>query len=355
MKNNKINSFGFSTLLLSLSSSAFYGTFSSYIIYKTKTDSFLTIIIGFIISLLLSKMVLHLFNKYPNKTYIDRNKPNNISIILYIILSIFTYILLSLRLSVFLSNQYLVNTPNYIILLMILFITYYTSTKDIVTITKVSIITSFISIIIFIFDFISLIPEINIENYYPLFITNPKDIIITSLLFSIYFTTLIVFLNTFKKSQIYDLNNYNKYYYIMMITSVTIIILNIFTTIGVSGYSVNNLFDYPVYTTLKRIHLFSFLDSMENISIMLWILFIINSCNINLFFIKSIIKDYYKISQKKNNIIHFILLIISFLISIFVFKDEFNESYDYILIPTIISILLLLLQFISNIKDRLKS
>ena len=119
---NKINSFNFGTLVLSLTSSAFYGTFSSYILYKTKTDSFLTIIIGFIISLFLSKIILNLFNQYQSKTFYERNKPNKITSIIIIILSILTYFFLSLRLSSFLSNQYLINTPKYIIHFMILWV-----------------------------------------------------------------------------------------------------------------------------------------------------------------------------------------------------------------------------------------
>ena len=124
-----------------------------------------------------------------------------------------------------------------------------------------------------------------------------------------------------------------------------------FTTIGVSGIDINNLFDYPVYTTLKRIHLFSFLDSMENISIMLWMLFIINTCNINLLFITSIIKETFKI--KNTIIINLIIIVVCLLLSIFSFQNGFIESYDYIVIPAIASFILLFLLFILNIKDRL--
>ena len=351
MKNEKINNFGVFTIILSLCNSAFYGAFSSYILYKTKTDSFLSIIIGFIISLFISKIIIHLFNKYPNKEFTKRNNNKKITSIIFVILSSFLYCLLALRLSTFLSNQYLINTPNYLILLMILFITYYTSSKGIETIFRVSIITFFISIFIFIFDFISLVPQIKLDNFYPLFYTSIKDILYTSILFSIYFITPVIYLNAIKKNQIVNNNNFNKCYYLSLFISLIIILLNMFTTIGVSGIDINNLFDYPVYTTLKRIHLFSFLDSMENISIMLWMLFIINTCNINLLFITSIIKETFKI--KNTIIINLIIIVVCLLLSIFSFQNGFIESYDYIVIPAIASFILLFLQFILNIKDRL--
>jgi hypothetical protein len=126
--------------------------------------------------------------------------------------------------------------------------------------------------------------------------------------------------------------------------------LNILTTIGVSGIEISNLFDYPVYTTLKRIHLFSFLDSMENISIMLWMLFIINTCNINLLFINNILNESF---NKNSKLISFIIVIICFIIPFFTLNDGFIESYDYIMIPTIISSFFIILILISNIKDRL--
>lgn len=355
MKEEKVNCFGISTLVLSLCNSAFYGTFSSYIMYKTKTDSFLTIIIGFIISLLLSKIILHLFNKHPSKSFVKRSKVNKFNGPLFIILLMCTYILLSFRLSTFLSNQYLINTPNFVILAMIALITYYTSSKGIETIIRVSNITFYFSMFIFIFDFASLVTQIDIENFYPMFTTSLKDIIITSILFSIFFITPNIYLNSIKKSQIVDSDKFTKYYYGMQIVSLIIILLNMFTTIGVSGVNVNNLFDYPIYTTLKRISLFSFLDSMENVSITLWMFFIYNSCNINLLFINNILKDLYKLNGLKLKIFNIIITFICFILPVIVFNDGFVESYEYIILPSVISSILILLIFISNIKDRLSN
>lgn len=350
MKNNKISNIGISSLIISLCNSAFYGTLSSFILFKTKTDSFISIIIGFIISLLLSKIIFKLFNKYPSKTFTQRGNVHKITSAIFIILSMFTYTLLSYRLSTFLSNQYLINTPNFVIYFMIIISTYYTSSKGIETIIRVSIITIIISLFIFVFDFISLIPQINFDNFYPMIISNPKDILLTSIIFSIYFITPTIFINTIKKDQINNYRSFNKYFYSSLFISFVIILINIFTTIGVSGINVNNLFDYPVYTTLKRIHLFSFLDSMENISIMLWMLFIINTSNLNLIFVNNLLKESF---NKNNKIVNIIIVFVCFITPIIFFKDGFIESYDYIVIPTIISSLLILLLLFTNIKDRL--
>ena len=166
MNNEKIDCFSLGTIIVSLCTSAFYGTFSSYMISKVKTDVFICMIIGFVFSLILSKILVKLFNKYPNLDYNQKNKKifkktNVLILIIIVICSLMTYILLTYRLSAFLSSQYLIDTPDYLILLMVLLITYYISSKGIETLSRVSTITFYISIIIFIFDFISLFKQID--------------------------------------------------------------------------------------------------------------------------------------------------------------------------------------------------
>ena len=350
-----INNFGLSTMIISICNSVFYGTFSSYILTVTKTDSLLSIIIGFIISLLLSKILVTLFDRYENKDFVEINikifkKFSSLTVILFTLCSFISYTLLTQRLSSFLSNQYLIDTKGYVILLMILGITYYISSKGIDTIIRVSIITFYISISIFLFDFLSLIRQINLHNYLPLFNVNIKSILITSILFSIYFIVPLIHIYSIKKDEIINKKSFNKYYYLSITVSFIIILLNMITTIGVSGITISNMFDYPIYITLKRIKLFSFLDSLEDISIMLWILFIINTSNMMLLFIRNNIKEL--VHPKNTSIIMIVLVVISFIISVFLINPVFIESHSYMIIPLIVQATILILLIISIIKDR---
>ena len=131
--------------------------------------------------------------------------------------------------------------------------------------------------------------------------------------------------------------------------------LSMFTTIGVSGVNVNNLFDYPIYTTLKRINIFKFLDSIENISIMLWILFIINSANMVLLFIFNNIKDTFNLDKKKSRIFNLIIMAIIFSIPVLLFsKNDFVESYKYIWFPFSALIILFVLTLITLLFNKFK-
>ena len=357
MNNEKVNSFSLFTIIVSLSLAPFYGIFSSYMINKNGTSSFVSIILGFIFSLIISKIILSFFNTNSSLNYKDKikksyKKMSNIIIIISIISSLLSYILLTYRLTTFLSNEYLINTPKPIILLLILVYTIYNSSKGIETIFRVSTITFYISIIIFLFDFFSLINQVDTNNFIPINI-NIKSILISSLVFSFYFTLPLIHINIINKNQITDKKNLNKAFYYGITISFIIIFLQIFTTIGISGVNINNLFDYPIYTTLKRIKLFSFLDSLENVSILLWILFIINSSSIMLSFITDTFNETFKITNKKRTIIYIIVFLISFIIPNYIFQNNYNESYEYIWFPFIIISIQLLIEIISIKKTKL--
>ena len=359
MNNEKINSFSLFTIVVSLCSAPFYGILSSYIINKSLTASCISLLIGFIFSLIISKIIKYNFDKNTNLSYSKKSKKlfKNFSYILNsitIICSIFCYILLTYRLTTFLSNQYLVNTPKYLLSLSIILLTFYISSKGIESLFRVSTICFYISTIIFLFDFASLINQVNLDNFLPIINTDFKTIITTSIIFSFYFSIPLININSIKKNNIVDLNNFNKSYYIAIIISFIILFLSVFTTIGISGVNINNLFDYPIYTTLKRIKLFSFIDSLENISILLWILYIIISSSTYTLFISNTIKDTFNLTYKKSKIINILIIIISFSIPNFIFlKNNYNESYEYIYLPLIVLIILFLIQIIITIKNKL--
>lgn len=356
---DKINSFGLSTMICALCSAPFYGIFSSYTLNKSKNSTIISLLIGFLLSLIISKIILSFFKNKKELSFVQEskrlfNKLSYIPIILMLLCSLCEYILLTYRLTTFLSTQYLIETPKYFLSIPILLLTYYISSKGIETSTRVSTISFYISTIIFIFDFLSLLPQVNFQNYFPIITVSLKDILISSIVFSFYFSIPIIHINLLSINNIEDNNKFNKYYYLMISLSFIIILLFMCTSIGVSGIKINDLFDYPLYTVLKRIKLFSFLDSIENVSIMLWLFYIINASSFMLLFITKSIKETFNLNNKKSNIINIILLIISFCIPNYIFlNNNYNESYNYIWIPFTFLGIMLLIIIISLIKGKL--
>ncbi len=362
--DEKINSFGLSTMVIALTSSPFYGAFSAYIINYSKTASLISILIGFLISLVLSSIILLTFKSHKELNLASSIKKDfkvfsYVINILFLIGAILMYIFLTYRLTLFLSNEYLIQTPNFVILLIILIVTFNTASKGIETTIRVSTISLFISLFIFLFDFFSLIPQVNIENFLPIITVSSKNILISSLVYAVYFSLPLIFLQAIKYNQIVDSNKFTKHYYLMIILSFITSFLSMFTTIGVSGVNINNLFDYPIYSTLKRINLFNFLDSIENISIMLWILYIINSANMILLFIFNNMKSTFNLDKKKSRIFNIIIMLVIFLIPTLLFsKNDFVESYKYIWYPfstlSILFILTIIVLVFNKIKNKFK-
>lgn len=353
MKDKKINCLSLLSMIVSLCISSFYGITSSYLLNIGKTTIIISMVIGYLLSLIFSLIVFKFFQYKEDLSFVNKVKHTygKLSIVintLVIIASIIMYITFTNRLTSFLSTQYLVQTKKILILMPILFLTYHTANKGIETISRVSTISFFISILIYLFDIFGLIKHINIENYLPLITISNNTILKSSLLFCAFFSLPIVFINVTNKGNLDDKKNFKKYFFLGHFISFLIVFSAIFVTVGVYGINLCNEFDYPLYTVLKKISLFNFIDAVENASILFWIISSINTSTIILYFIFNNIKEAY---NTKNNIPNYIVMIISLILPFILFeKTIYLESYSSIIIPTIAMGFLTLICLFSLIK-----
>lgn len=354
----KINSFSLTTLLVANTGAPYWGILASYLFYKTKNAALLSMIIGFILSLIITKAYLILFNRFTDKTFVGKVKLifGKFSVVLntlFIIIAFSMYIYLTYRLTAFLSSQYLVETPKYYMHLLIIFTTFYIASKGIEALTRLSTISFFLALVIFFSIFFSLISHIMFSNYLPFFTVSTIEIIKSSLIFAAYFSAPSIFVTAIKKDQLVDKEKFDKTFYLMLFLSIVLLLLAGGTTLGILGINLTNLFDYPLYTVLKRISLFSFLDSIENISIILWLLYVINSTSMIIYSVISAIKETFNI--KKSIIINIILFILAYLIpKIFLMESTFPENTIYTYVPLISYVLMTILVFIVIIFSKKK-
>lgn len=357
----KINSLSYSTLVISLSGSVFFGILSSYMFNNSMNSLLISLILGFLLSLLFSKLYLSFFNKMPELNISEKfqkiyGKASIIFNIIFIIISFSVLILLSYRLTSFLSSQYLTNTSELAVLLLFYITVYNIASKGIETITRVSIISFFLALFIYLFDVLSLVSFANLDNLMPIIINDKMDFIKNTLIFSVYFSVPTFYVNSIRKNQIRDKDNFNKYFYLAYAFSFITILIYIIITLSIFGYKLTTLFDYSLYTVLKRITVFSYIHSVENISVGLWLLYIINASNVYFYATVSAIKDTFKL--KNNKYISIALLVIGLLIPrIFFIDNNFFETFEYAKIPLGLFSILLFIIFISNIiaKKRCKT
>lgn len=362
-KNNKINSFSLSTLVVALSGAPFWGILTSYIFKLNGVYIIFSMPICFILSLLISKIFLKFFNIYPNANGINKilniygKTIGNILNFIIRITALLIYIFLAYRLASFLSSQYLIETNPIYIYIMILFVTLLLANKGLETLTRVSTISLFISLILFLFNIFNLIKYININNYLPISLEsiNVNNFVKSIVIFTLIYTVPMFFLYGTKKDNLIDKENYHKYHYIMNIISFIIVYSSSLVTLGIYGINLTNLFDYPLYTVLKKISVFSFIDSIENISSMLWILYSINASSTILL---SLFENQKETYNQKNTIVSKItIMTIAFLIPLIFFSNNnFVETFEYVKYPIIVMIIILVIVtlsiFINKIKRR---
>ncbi|MDD6272377.1 MAG: GerAB/ArcD/ProY family transporter [bacterium] len=353
MKKDKINSLALCSVVFPLGCSTFYGIFSSYILDTAKTDTFIAMIIGYIISLIISFAIIKLFSLRTDETLPEKVKfaYGKLSIffnIIIIICSILLYIFITYRLTSFLSGQYLVRTNKTYIYLLVLFITYNMANKGEETTTRVTTICIYICLCIYLLVIYGLWNEINFENYLPIITTSKTNILKSSLVFSLYFSAPIFFINIVKKDDLVDKNKFNKYFFIMHLFTFLIVFFAILLTLGAYGVKLANIFDYPIYTVLNKIQISTFIDSVENVFIIFWLLSGINAASVALLFIFNCIKKTFNFKYKTNKVLNYIVILILFLIpTIFYKNNNYLESFDYISFPSVIAGILILLIFLT--------
>ena len=244
----------------------------------SKIDSYISILLGIIIGFIPIILLCYL-----NKKNINLLKFK----ILIIPIVLFLFIIIIIDLINFINIKYLFNTSKILILIILLLPILYISNKDIETIGRSSLLIFFISIIIFIIIFISLIKYIDIYNLKPMFKTNLNAHIHSILLFLMYTSTPLIFLNIIPKN-----NNYKAYNksliigYIISSISILILVLLLLTT---HNYQYISKFNYPMYILIQKIE-YNFISSPENILSFFFIIDYIYSLIIYMYILKHCIK-----------------------------------------------------------------
>lgn len=357
----KVNSKSYGTLIVHLSGASSFGIISSYLFNTAKNSLIYSVICGFILSIILSLVNISFFNKCSDKSINEKftiayKKFGVLINILFILLTISLFIIVNYRLTSFLSSQYLTKTYKIVILILLFATIYNISKRGFETITRVSILSLVLSLGIFIFDVCSLIQYINFDNILPIYFTGKNNFIMSSITFALYFSIPTFYINSIRKDDLLDKEKFNKYYYIYFIISFIIVVLALINATLVFGYKLSSLFDYPLYTVLKRITLFSYIGSTENISVSLWVLYIINSASIYLYSIINSIKYTFKINNMK--VIGIILLIIDILVPKFLLmKNNYVETLEYAMIPNILCAAIFVIFLVTNLilKKRCKN
>ena len=346
----KIDSIQYCSILFMILVGTCFGIEGMAFFKISPENSWLYIISMLILELPIFYVFIKIFSFKPNLAINDKIKVlfnNKTSCLINILLLLFYFIMLIIKfydLNYFIISQFLTKTPTYIIGISFALIVIYINSKNINIISRVNLLLTFLSTILFFISTISLIKSIDFNNFLPILkdgIIDLKNGTLNILLINI--SPLFLFL-IIPKNQISKNSKINKFILLAFFISIIFEFIIIGITIGILGTELCNIYQYPEYIVLKRVTLFNFIDKIENLLTIQWIFGIFMYLSLNVYYIKQ------TITKKDNNFLITIITLLALFFSLLIFKNNTIYENFIIKILPIIRLFLLIILFIIFIK-----
>ncbi len=316
------------------SKALFMGIGISKVLIDAKESAIFSILIG----TLFGSIILYIINKL---NYKKANKLRKV------IMFILIFILFMIGLTEFvnlISSIYLIDTDKFFILFPMLVIILYINSKNIKVNYKVSSILLLSYFFLFAFEFFSLLPEIKILNYLPLFNVSIKKILFGALEFALFSTAPNLLYGGLNN----DFKNINSKIIKQYLISNIIISLTILLTQGVLGIELINIFKYPEYVILKKISILDFINNIENILSFQWLFIIfiyLSICSKQLY-------DYTNELTKRKYIYPIFLFVSVYIITKYLFNNInfLSFLYNYLWLICLAILIIYILINLNSIK-----
>ena len=244
MTNKKIGLLQLASLTFFLSISSF-PLFIEKVIKISKSDSFISIILGSILTLIIFKVILVLRKKV---------KPKNkyLKIIISLILSII-FIYLLLETTNFIKDTYLSSGNFYSILILLLLMCLTISLKDYKEITSLSLILLFIFIPLFAINIIGSTFSLDLTYLKVPFTNNIIDILKGGVLFFIYEIFPLLLLLFIPYNEIDNRKKQDKYLYLALIFGLLIIIIDYLLLYFSTSTNILTSYNYPFMLVINSL------------------------------------------------------------------------------------------------------
>lgn len=246
-----------------LSKVMFFGLGISFIIGKSKQNSWFAIILGYLIGLI----ILHFMLKKKLSNLIKSRWGKFIITILVMIVLLNTI----LSFSVQIINFCLPETPSVIIAFSFLFIILYGASNGIDSFKRLGEIFVMVGLPLTVMGWLGNTPNISLSNFYPLLYGIDGDFwmaVVATVGYSLV-PIIIMLCNT------YDIDK--KSVYIGYTLGGLNILMVIISTIGTLGITLATMYRYPEYIAFKKISIFNIFERMENILALVWLMDLVYS------------------------------------------------------------------------------
>lgn len=246
----------------------FLGFGFSLILSTTNKDSWICFILGTIIGILFVYFISKIKDQMKELTLKEYLRDHKIlKYIILIVFFLFNFFLLEqilFILETFASSFFLIKSPPYFILAPIILLIFIATKNSWHTIGRLGEILMPFSLVIIVVTLLILVPYLNFDHFTPILTTPTTDIIKNTLFFAFYSSApFLLLLNAPMK----ETKLVRKY----LLSTLTIVLIGVFI-IAVIGPNLIQIYRYPEYMILKKIKAFQFLEKIENIISVTWII-----------------------------------------------------------------------------------
>lgn len=326
-----------SCIVYFLTRNLFLGFGLSLLLDKSSKDSYIGAFLGIFLGLIIMgsySYIIKLKGKQSLKEVFKSNKiVGYLTRFLFLIASLIILVYLLVIYKIFVVSFLLVSSPEIFITIPLIILALYAAFKGLKVITRLAGVLIPISIVFSIIIYLSLTGLMEMTNFLPILTTKPLSIIKTAVIFAGISTFPNILTLHFRGDNKGIVKNY-------LLATILVVIMAIYVN-GVLGEALINIFRFPEYMVLKQIKLFQFIEKMENVLSIIWILDLFITAAMAIYSIKELVPD------KKNKLWTIIILIITiYVIDNYLAFNYVNELRIYYLLPyisVIIPIMILLL------------
>lgn len=325
-----------------LTRALFLGIGFSLILKLTRQDSLFSFLVGTLLSVPFILMINKINKEKRNQSLVDYLKEMKfLGGVIRVLLLIFGMLLLSESLvfmQLFVSSFVLIKTPLFFISLPMVLILIKLSFSKKETLFRVSACLFPISLFLTLISLLGLSTYATFDNLKPFFVSDVLSFIQSVFYYmSLLVTPSILMLITTNK------NNVKPY----LLGSFTLI-CKLFLILAIIGPILARLYRFPEYIILKEIKLLNFIEKIENIVALSWVIDVFVYMATSSEFIKELLPE------KKKNWFHIAIILILYVLAFkFLGKYYTNEIYIYYFLPIVTATLFMLtipLLFLKSLK-----
>lgn len=265
------------TLIYFIVRASYIGIGIDNYLYYGKVDGYISIIIGSIIGIIPLLLILKISNINRDKNInqmLESLMGKTFGKILSILLLGFTFFygtIMFYDLINFIASEYLYKTPYILIGIMIIIPIIYILTKGLKTICRTSLILFMMSLILYLFSMIGLIPNFSFNKMLP-FLENGLKYPLIGSIYHIAYAILPLFILTIIPRNDFEGKKNDKRIITVHAITTLLIFISLCNVIGVLGIDLALLYQYPDYHMLRRIQVGGFIQRTESILAIQWLL-----------------------------------------------------------------------------------